>query len=183
MEGSANATVTSAQRHFAQRYRHALAQHHRSVEERSILRAEVILLFNGLEEREATIKDWLEEQRSALGGGRAAAATAATAGSVAAGAAGSSGVAEANVGEAGATTSSSAELPSSSAAAEAGVDDRRAAARGNAASRASRPWPAALLSMLVAGKASMLESELSRLQLIHAEASKLLKEFLPESNA
>ena len=47
--------MTSSHRHYAQRYRHLDAQHRRSLEERDILRAEVLLAFNGLEEHEASI--------------------------------------------------------------------------------------------------------------------------------
>lgn len=178
VEGSVNAAVTSAHRHFAQRYRHALAQHRRSLEERSILHAEVVLLFNGLEEREAAIIDCLEQQRSMLSGSSAAAAN-----STAAGTAGSS-EAAADAGSnaaAGTAGSSRGALPDSSVAAEAGAHSRDAAAGSSAATRAGNfagPTP----SMLVAGKVNMLEIELSRLQVIHAQASKLLSKYMPTPN-
>jgi hypothetical protein len=138
VEGSANACVTSAHRHYAQRYRYARAQHHRSLEERTILHAEVVRLFNGLEEREDALRSYLEQQRSsgAVGAGNSSAATDAASSSAAAGAAGSS-------------------------AGAGGTDGL---------------WP----NVLAAGKAKMLEIDLSRLQLIHAEASKLLSKYLPK---
>lgn len=157
VEGSANATVTSAHRHFAQRYRHARAQHRRSLEERTILHAEVVRLFNGLEEREAALRSCLEQQRSAAR---------------AAGAGSNSTAADA------ASTSAAAGAAGGNAAADAASSNAAAGAAGGSAGGGGTDglWH----NMLAAGKAKMLEIELSRLQLIHAKASKLLSNYLPK---
>jgi hypothetical protein len=65
--GSSNATITSAHRHYAQRYRHLAAQHRRSQEEQNILLTEVILAFNWLEERETDMETRMEELRASIG--------------------------------------------------------------------------------------------------------------------
>ena len=65
--GSSNATITSAHRHYAQRYRHLAAQRRRSQEEQNILLTEVILSFNWLEERETDMETRMEELRASIG--------------------------------------------------------------------------------------------------------------------
>ena len=134
-EDAAHTAVTAAQRHYAQRYRHALAQHARSLEERSMLRAEFILLLNGLEEREHAIEEWKQQH---AGGG----ADAGTHGNARA----TGGTAPTGGGGSGATGG--------------GGDVRQ--------------WP----SLLAAGEAALIDIELARLQLIHAQAIKLRKKYL-----
>ena len=173
VEGSASATVTSAHRHFAQRYRHARAQHRRSMEERTILHAEVVRLFNGLEEREAALRSCLEQQRSAAGaaGAGSSSATADAGGSIsaAAAAAGPGSISAAAAAAGAGSISAAADSASSSAAAGAAGGSAGAGGAGGL-------WP----NVLAAGKAKMLEIELSRLQLMHAEATKLLRSYLPK---
>lgn len=74
VEGSDNFAVSSSHRHYAQRYRHLSALHTRSVEEKAILRVEVIRMFNWLEEREAAI----QQRLAALQAGEAGASSGAT---------------------------------------------------------------------------------------------------------
>jgi hypothetical protein len=152
VEGAVNANVSSAHRHYAQRYRHALAQHSRSTEEREMLRAEVILLFNGLEEREASIAQAQQ---------RAASSSRSTSGGVG----GGSGLPGASK-EMGAASASSGVPGGGGNGEPARLSDNE--------SNASAGLP----GLLVAGELKLLEIELSRLQLIHAEATRLLKVYL-----
>ena len=155
VEGASNAQITSADRHFAQRYRHASAQHCRSVEERNLLLAEVIHLFNGLEEREASIVAAMQQLPAAAASSIAAVGSSELRPPGGVGFAGGGSAAEARDGSCG------------MAAPGLGVGG----SNGQASS--------GLLALLAAGEGKLLDIELSRLKLIHAQASRLLSKRLP----
>lgn len=149
VEGASNATITAAHRHYAQRYRHLMAQHQRSLEEQTLLRAEVILAFNGLEEQEAAIAARLVELQPA-------------------GPASNAGDAAVGTGSATGHTGGGGEGGASSAAMNSGTGGE-----GQGSSR--EQWRC----LLAGGEAVMHTIEQRRLQQIHAEAHRLLSEHKP----
>jgi hypothetical protein len=68
-EDGADNSSAAAQQHFARRYRTLEAQHDRMVEERTILRSEVLRTFNWYEEREEMLLAALGGMDTSSGGG------------------------------------------------------------------------------------------------------------------
>ena len=155
---------SAAARHYAQRYRQLQAQLDRSLEERTLLHNEVIRTFNWLEERQADIHAHVAALRcegrgngsSSEGRGSEGSASEGS-GSEGSGSEGSGGGSGCNAMDDGSAGSSNGNGGSS-----------------NAGSSNSR-WS----QLLADGQAAQLLIQLRRIQLIHDEACKLLKKYLP----
>ena len=145
---------SAAARHYAQRYRQLQAQLDRSLEERTLLHNEVIRTFNWLEERQADIHAHVAALHCE---GRGNGSSSEGRGSQGSGSEGSGGGSGCNAMDDGSAGSSNGNGGSS-----------------NAGSSNSR-WS----QLLADGQAAQLLIQLRRIQLIHDEACKLLKKYLP----
>ena len=146
-------------RHYAQRYWQLQAQLDRSLEERTLLHNEVIRTFNWLEERQADIHAHVA---ALLCEGR-----------------GSGSSIEGRGSEGSGSEGSGIEGSGGGSGCNAMDDGSAGSSNGNGGSSNAGSSNSRWSQLLADGQAAQLLIQLRRIQLIHDEACKLLKKYLP----